>query len=177
MLKEAKKHNHKENINFVYTDIRSIPLHNNSFEIITARMVFHHLLWGLNKAMDEVKRVLKEKGLFCLSEGVPPCKCVDSFYKAVFLLKEKRRTFYAEDLEKLFIKWGFKNIKVREYIIKHCSIKNWLDNSGNLTNEIKNQIYNMHINLHQEGKNAYNMRITENDCFIDMKFIIISGKK
>lgn len=176
MLHETQKHNRVPNTYFLRGDVRYLPFLDNSFEIVTSRMVFHHLLTGLNRAVAETYRVLKPGGVFCLSEGVPPCKCVDSFYKAVFLLKEKRRTFYPEDLQYLFKKEGFKDIKVKEFIMRECSIKNWLNNAGNLTEEIKKQIYDMHINLHREGKNAYNMKITPDDCFVDMKFIIISGR-
>lgn len=177
MLLKAQKHNHTGNIEYMIADIRNLPFLDNSFNIITARMVFHHLITGINKAFTETYRVLKPGGLFCLSEGVPPCRCVDSFYKTIFALKEKRRTFYPDELKELFIKWNFKDIKVKEHIMKHCSIKNWLQNSGQLSLETRNKIYNMHINLHKEGKKVYNMKVTSDDCLIDMKFIIVSGRK
>lgn len=177
MLREARRHNHGQNVQLINADIRKMPFADGSFTKCTARMVFHHLLWGLNKAMNELKRVLKKGGLFCLSEGVPPDRCVEDFYKAVFTLKEKRRIFFPEDLEKLMIKGGFKKIKKKEFIMKHCGIKNWLENAGNLSYEVKKKIYNMHIELHDQGKKVYNMKITPNDCFIDMKFMIVSGRK
>ncbi len=177
MLKQAQKNKSTTNVYYLRGDIRCLPFLDNSFTKVTARMVFHYLLTGLNKAVAETYRVLKSGGLFCLSEGIPPCKCVDSFYKEVFLLKEKRRTFYPEDLRWLLKRGGFKDIKMEEFVMRKCSVKNWLNNAGNLSEEIKNQIYNRHINLHREGKNTYNMKITKDDCFIDMKFIIISGRK
>lgn len=177
MLGEAQKYNHTNNVQFMRSDIRSLSFLDESFSLVTARMVFHHLLIGLNRAVKETFRVLKPGGLFCLSEGVPPDRCVEDFYKAVFKLKEKRRTFFPEDLKNLLIKGGFGQIQMKEYIMKHCSIRNWLDNAGNLSDEAKRKIYQMHINLHDEGRKAYNMKITQNDCFIDMKFIIVNGIK
>lgn len=168
MLRQAQKHNSATNVYFLRGDVRYLPFLDNIFTKVTARMVFHYLLTGLNKSISETYRVLKPGGSFCLSEGVPPDRCVEDFYKAIFKLKEKRRTFFPEDLEKLMIKGGFKKIKKKEFIMRHCSIKNWLENAGNLSYEVRNKIFDMHIQLHDEGKKVYNMKITPNDCFIDM---------
>lgn len=35
----------------------------------------------------------------------------------------------------------------------------------------------MHINLDEKGKKVYNMKITPNDCYIDMKSVISRGIK
>lgn len=181
MLQKAKKHNNRKNIQFVNADIRNMPFPANSFDKVTARMVFHHLLGGTNRAISEIKRILKPGGLFCLSEGVPPDRCVADFYKEVFRLKEKRIIFFPQDLKKIFITGGFQDIKMKQFIMKHCSIRNWLENSLVLTLSVKEKIYQMHLNLHTKGKKAYNMEIAKDDCYddcyIDMKFIIISGRK
>lgn len=177
MLEEARKHNNKPTLQFICADVRKMPLLDNSFTRATARMVFHYLVKGLDEAVREVRRVLKPGGLFVLSEGVPPDRCVEKFYKDIFKLKEKRVTFFPEDLKEILVQGKFKNIKMSEFVMKHCSIKNWLDNAGNLSEEAKKKIYRMHLNLHEKGKKAYNMKITSADCFIDMKFIIASGRK
>jgi hypothetical protein len=62
-------------------------------------------------------------------------------------------------------------------MMRNCSIRNWLNNDTSISNEAKKGIYQMHLDLHEDGKKAYNMHITSTDCFIDMKFIIISGRK
>lgn len=177
MLHEAQKNNIVNNIQFMKADVRYLPFLDNSFTLVTARMVFHHILAGLMKAAQETYRVLKSGGRFCLSEGVPPHRCVGKFYNSVFKLKEKRRTFFPEDLGKLLKEAGFRNIQEEEHIMKHCSIRNWLDNAGNLSPATKEKIYSLHLNLHEEGKRVYNMKITPKDCFIDMKFSTIKGIK
>jgi len=73
-------------------------------------------------------------------------------------------------------KAGFKNIKETVYWMRRASIKNWLKNSG-LDTETQNKITQMHRNLDAQGKKDYNMIEKENDCFIDMKFIILTGRK
>lgn len=107
MLNEAQKHNHTDNVEYMKGDVRGLPFLDNSFTLVTARMIFHYLLAGLNRAVKESYRVLKPGGSFCLSEGVPPDKCVKDFYREIFELKEKRLTFFPEDLEKLHKNGGF----------------------------------------------------------------------
>lgn len=177
MIVQAQKKNSAHNIRYLQGDIRSLPFPNDSFDLVTARMVFHHVLWGTGRALSEIRRVVKPGGRFCLSEGVPPDRCVETFYKAVFKLKEKRRTFFSKDLRLLMENGGFRDIAMRTYLMRRCSIKNWLDNAGDLSDDSKKTIYQMHLDLHPKGKKAYTMEITDGDCFIDMQFIIISGRK
>ena len=177
MLKGAVESDGIKNIQFVCADIRKMPFLDASFDKVTARMVFHHVLKGLDTAFEEVRRILKPKGIFCFSEGIPPDKCVDRFYREIFKLKEKRRTFYPENIKNMFQKHGFKKIKTRIFTMKQCSVRNWLNNAGNLSEETKNKIYQMHLDLHDKGKKAYKMKISGKDCFIDMKFVIVTGIK
>ena len=38
-------------------------------------------------------------------------------------------------------------------------------------------IKQMHLDLHEAGKRAYNMDVTSDDIFIDMKFVIVAAVK
>ena len=35
----------------------------------------------------------------------------------------------------------------------------------------------MHLDLNEFGKNAYKMKVTDDDIFIDMKFVIVKAIK
>ena len=52
-----------ENVSFEKIDIQSIPFEDNSFDMIIANHMLFHVP-DLNKALLEVKRVLKERGYF-----------------------------------------------------------------------------------------------------------------
>src|SRR3989344_1156642 len=54
--------NWKENIYFVKKDIRDNFFHDCVFDKITARLVFHHIIKGTQKAVDEFYRLLKKMG-------------------------------------------------------------------------------------------------------------------
>ena len=110
------------------------------------------------------------------SEGVPPTKRVKKDYIEIFRLKEKRVTFYEEDLINLMKKSGFREINLKNVYLKKISVKNWLIKSG-LPKIIQRKIYNLHKYASDYFKKDYKMIETVRDCFIDMKMAILTGKK
>lgn len=175
MLFRAFKHRTR-NEKFIKMDARNMDFDRHSFSKVTARMVFHHILGDTQKAMNECYRVLGRKGLMVFSEGVPPTEHVKHFYKEMFKLKEDRITFMDNDLMALMVNAGFSNIKKNDYYMRRASIKNWLQNSG-ISAEAQNKIMDMHRNLDKKGKKDYNMVEKKDDILIDMKFVILIGRK
>jgi len=145
-----------------------LPFKDEVFDKVTARLVFHHILEGTQKAMDRCYRVLKRGGKMILSEGIPPSEEVKEDYIKIFKLKEKRLTFMEEDLIALMKEAGFKNIQSRILWLRQMSVKNWLVNSG-LPQSTKNKIFRLHLNARDRFKKAYHMIEKERDCWIDMK--------
>jgi len=175
MLAHAYEHR-TDNEDFIKMDARKMEFQDDTFSKVTARMVFHHILEDTQKAVDECYRVLRRGGKMIFSEGVPPSEHVKSFYTEMFKLKEERITFMDSDLIGLMRTAGFGDIREHIYSLKKASIKNWLVNSG-LPEDTQEKIYKMHLNLDKKGRRDYNMVIKDEDCFIDMKFIILVGVK
>lgn len=166
----------QDNIYFVLRDIRDIIFADNVFDRIVARMVFHHILENRNSAIKICYNYLTPGGLMILAESVPPSiDCYDEF-KQIFKLKEKRIVFTVDDLFVLMKTAGFKKIKTIYHIKKEFSVKNWLDNNS-LDEQIKSKIFNLHVNASDKFKEAYNMKVTVNDCLIDVKDVIMVGEK
>ncbi len=161
---------------FIRKDIREPFFGEKSFDKVTARMVFHHITEKTQEAMNECYRVLKSGGKIILSEGIPPIPELKEDYSRIFKLKEDRLTFLEKDLVDLMEFAGFKKIKIKVYIMKDFSIKNWLENSG-LPEEAQREIFDMHINGSDLFKRAYNMKIVGGDCLIDVKNLILIGEK
>ena len=161
---------------FIKRDILNPIFKDETFDKITARQVFHHILYSTQKAMDECYRLLKGGGKMILSEGVPPDAKVKEDYIRIFELKEKRLTFLEKDLEVMMKKSGFKNIRTKTFILENMSIKNWLGKSG-LPKEIQNQIFNLHINSTGHFKRVYNLKRTKYDCLVNFKMAILVGEK
>jgi len=170
-----KKSNFSGNKYFILQDIRKPLFTDEVFDKVTARMVFHHITRNTQRAMDECYKVLKKNGLFILAEGVPPNKKAKNHYAQVFKLKEKRITFFQEDLEVLMKNAGFKKVSTAVLTIP-LSIKNWLENSGLPPKKIT-QIFNVYRTAPQHIKDSYEMKTTKKDVIIQTKNLIITGTK
>lgn len=168
--------NWKNNKYFIHRDINDSIFCDNIFDKITARMVFHHIMKGTQNAMDECYRILKPGGYMILSEGIPPTPELADEYSKIFSMKEKRLTFSKDILVNLMKNSKFKNIKVTKFIMKGFSVKNWLENSG-LPLKIQAKIFEIHVVNSDAFKKAYNMKIINGDCIIDILNLIIVGKK
>jgi len=164
------------NMYFIKRDILNSIFGKEVFDKITCRQVFHHILRYRQKAMDICYSMLKNRGTMIFSEGIPPTKRVKKNYIEIFRLKEKRVTFYEEDLIDLMKRSAFRDIKVKIIYLRKMSIKNWLINSG-LPKAIQEEIYNFHKYAPSYFKKDYNMIETNSDCLIDMKMAILVGKK
>lgn len=176
MLQQCQQKNHNSNVYFVKRDIRDPFFHDNVFDKVTARLVFHHIIEDTQKAMDECYRILKNGGKIVLSEGVPPTPEIKQDYARIFKIKEERLTFLEADLRELMEISGFKNLRVTTHIMENFSIRNWLENSG-LLKEKQDHIFTMHVEGSDDFKKAYNMKILKDDCLINIKNLIVIGKK
>lgn len=148
------------------------------FDRVFARMVFHHIFDGLDRAIIRCFDLLKPGGMIVVAEGVPPSEDsrVVKWYTDMFRLKEKRRTFSQGDIRRHLERNGFRDIVVTPYIMNRFNINNWLMNSG-LLPEIQKEIYDVHVNAPENIKEAYNMRIEGDECFIRTTNIIMTGLK
>lgn len=164
------------NVVYQIGDAYRLPFEDELFDKLTARMVFHHLVRRTQQGMKECHRVLKSGGTIVFSEGVPPTPHVVPFYTRMFRLKEKRITFMESDLIRLIRAGGFSRVRKEVYFARQCSIRNWLENS-NLEKGVQDKIFQMHLDLDNRGKKDYNMTLKDGDCFIDMKFVILTGVK
>lgn len=70
MLNSAKETlGDHEKITYKVVDIQNIPFEDNSFDMVIANMMLYHVL-EIDKGLSEVKRVLKENGMFyCATYG------------------------------------------------------------------------------------------------------------
>ena len=148
------------------------------FHRVFARMVFHHILDNLDRAILRCYDLLKDGGQIIVAEGVPPTNDPDviMWYSDMFKLKEDRRTFTPELLTRYLTKNGFEEVHAHLYYMEDFSISNWLRNSG-LSVVIQKKILDMHQNAPKKIRNAYCMRLNGEDCIVKTKNVIAVGKK
>lgn len=170
-----KEHKDKSNLRFEQGDMEALPVKENSFDLVTARMVLHHVencLTGLSEAY----RALKPGGCCVVCEGVPPDHMTRDRYERIFALKELRHTFSEAELINYFDEVGFKNIMVKPYFMRQVSLNNWLQH-GALESHVTEEIRRLHVDADEHFKKIYRLNERDGDVFMDWKFIIIRGWK
>lgn len=168
MLNVCKMPNNVQKIEASYADI------NSGQDLITARMLLHHL----DNPGDAVKLLAKKlasNGRLTVCEGVPRQGCY-AWFKAMFQLKEKRVVIAVDDLVQWFNDAGLENIELVVYEDKQRSTLNWLDNSG-LDETQKKAVFNAHLHAPAYVKAAYNMQIRGGDIIADWLAATITGTK
>lgn len=163
-------------LNLAQADIRALPYPEGVYHKVIARMVLHHIIGNLPKAMAEIFRVLRLGGEVVICEGIPPSPELLPDYQAIFSLKEIRHCFLPEDLRELLTQAGFVEIREETFVVPQVSVGNWLEHSG-LPEFTQKEIYRLHAQASKRFKEAYNLVETENDILIDMTFLFITGKK
>ena len=166
------------NESFVEGDARSLNFPDGCFDKVTARMAFHHLVEGGERAMRECHRVLRPGGLMVFSEAVPPDPSLGDWFARMFALKEERLVFFADDLVALMEAGGFAVERAISHATPQVSIQNWLRNSG-LPQGTQDRIVKMHlVDLGDEGRRHYNMTVADDgDIRCDFSYVTLAGRK
>lgn len=162
-------------------DLRSLNFMKGSFDKVIARNVLHHIVFdhisrGIRAALDECYRILKEKGEILVGERVPPSDEIIEEYTRIFRLRGPRIVFTESILRELLDDAGFKVLAIGEYWIRNLSVKSWLKKCE-LSEEIQEKIFDLHINGSEALKKAYNLRPIMDDCLIDIKNLVLRGIK
>jgi ubiquinone/menaquinone biosynthesis C-methylase UbiE len=162
-------------LSFVVGNVEALEFTDDTFDLVTARMVFHHVA-DVFRGAGEVWRTLKPGGRFVLCEGVPPDHLTRARYEQIFALKEKRHTFSEADLINLFDHAGFEDILVQPFFMRQVSLNNWLAN-GALDAETIAEITRLHTQADDHFKRVYRLNERDGDVFMDWKFIFVRGTK
>ena len=145
------------------------------FDLITARMVFHHLQHPYKAARAAV-RSLSPGGCFLICEGVPPTRRSVEWYTEMFRYKEDRRTITEGDLAHFLISAEMENVETHSVVMRRASLNNWLDNAG-LPEENLKILRDMHFNAPSYIKEDYDMEFRDGDCFMTWRFAVTFGRK
>jgi len=167
-----------QGVSTIKWDIRNALFAKGIFDVVIGRMVFHHVVEGLDVAVARCYDALKYGGRIVVAEGVPPSddSSVIDWYTNMFELKEDRLTFSENKLVDLLERNNFWNVNTKVFIMHNFNINNWLAHSG-LPLLKRDHIMKLHLNAPQSVKKAYNMEIKDGECFVTTKNIIITGCK
>lgn len=154
-------------------DLYGVPV--DHFDLVTARMVFHHINESAT-AMRSIKKVLRPGGRLVICEGVPPSTRTVRWYTDMFRYKEDRKTLTEGDIIQFFVKAEFDDIEARSVVMKRASLNNWLDNSGIPERNIE-LIKQLHFSAPPEVREDYDMEFIDGDCLMTWRFVVIVGRK
>ena len=174
MLGKAEMEHNAHNITWECMDAERMSFPDNSFDVVTARMVFHHIK-NQQKAICECNRILKPGGRIVISEGIPP-PGARNFHEKFLKEKEDRVIFSVDDLIQLLEYGWFEDIDFKIHVMHEVSIKNWLENSG-LPKDKQAKLYRMRLDSPKYAQKAENMQIHDGDILTDWHFAIVTGVK
>ena len=165
-------------LSVVKTDINECFFADGVFDRIFARMVFHHILDNLDRAILRCYDALKAGGRIVVAEGVPPSDDpeVVEWYTEMFKLKEERRTFLPSQLSDYLARNGFREVRRHLHHMPSFSIRNWLENSG-LNPVMQEKILRMHRDASPRIKSLYRMRFKDGDCLVRTRNVVVVGVK
>jgi len=176
MLRKAKKVNSCKNVFYVEGDIRDVKTPDFSFNKVIARSVFHHLGDDAQEAMNECYRVLKPRGRMVLAQAVPPSDDILYEYKEIMKLKDNRTVQTKDVLKNMMERAGFTNVSSFIFVYESFSLRNWLENNA-LSKDVQERIFELHKYSSDEFAKAFNLRVVNGDCLINVKNAILVGEK
>jgi ubiquinone/menaquinone biosynthesis C-methylase UbiE len=165
-------------ISAIKWDIGSSFFADDVFDRVYARMVFHHILDNLDRAVLRCFDLLKAGGRIVVAEGIPPNNTdrVVRWYSEMFRHKEERLIFTEQILRDCLKRNGFRSVRCKMHIMQNFSVKNWVVNSG-LSQKKQETIFALHKDAPAEVKDAYKMRFSNDDCLLETRNAILVGVK
>lgn len=162
-------------------DVYSIPLSCGFADLVTVRMVLHHID-NTPLALEEMYRILKPKGKMLAVEYIASDDEVQSFERKVFDIKEKGRHLWTGESFADLVKnhWlGPKNddLSLDYSLLPQYSVRDWMGKSG-LPEEIQLAVLECYLNAPKSVVQKMNITFTpEGDALVDRPFAYVLVRK
>ena len=152
-------------------DAHALPFMDNSFDLIYMRNVIHYLD-DPALAFSEIFRCLKPNRYFLFSQVIPPDDSISEEYDWLI----GRNIHYPTQAEILDTFDDFKIVKHKKFILEKQSVLNWLNNTCNDDSK-KAEIIEKHHKTSNRYKELAKFETEKNDILVNIKHMIILGKK
>lgn len=162
-------------------DTLRIPLPSEIADIVTARMVYHHIPKAdLPHVIEESGRLLKPGGKMIVSEYVAVDLEVYEFERRVFDIKEPERNLWTgrQLADLISSNWqdfspNDPNIHLSMAVLEQYSIKDWMSKSG-LPSEKQEQILNLYLQASEVIKRKMGITVNQKgDALVDRPFAYV----
>lgn len=147
----------------VQANVKQLPFLDHSFDIVISRQCLHYVD-DLNTALTEVKRVLKNKGIFVLAQIVPYDIKTAPYWSEVTKIRQplRKKYFTAEEWNEVIKDIGFK-VLLCDRIVHKGSVNKWAKKYSISKQDIINQYRSKLLNADENYKAVYCVQIEEND--------------
>jgi ubiquinone/menaquinone biosynthesis C-methylase UbiE len=165
---------------FIANTLR-IPLPSEIADIVTARMVYHHIPKAeLPQVIEESKRLLKPGGRMIVSEYVAVDPEVYEFERRVFDIKEPERNLWtgSQLADLISSNWQDSSlhdpsVQLSMAVLGQYSVKDWMSKSG-LVLEKQALILNLYLQASHDIKSKMGITVTqEGDALVDRPFAYV----
>jgi SAM-dependent methyltransferase len=162
---------------FFLADAISIPLKTESADLVTVRMVMHHLP-QIELFLNESRRILRPGGRLIVCEYVPPDDPTLQFERDVFNIKEPgRRLWTGPELAQLVYTHWKKPVNLDYALMPQYSVNDWMGKSG-LGPDIQAAVLKRYLDADPKIAKTMNIKLTEEpDAFVDRLFAFVVANK
>ena len=164
-----------QNVEFRLADVHELPFDDQSFDIVTCRRAAHHFV-DIGKAIDEMKRVLKNGGRLVIDDrSVPDEDFVDTTMNRLDWLHDEShiREYRSAEWARMLIEAGFQ-IETIEPYTQHRPLSSLTDNvDPQNVAEIKSII----ATLNESQRKALNVIEKDGEIYLNHWYVMIAATK
>lgn len=168
----------KNDIFLIQCDAHSIPIINESIDIIIYRNSLHHFRKP-ELSLRESIRVLKNGGSLIIIESVAPSYRSKKIWKKSLRMKDEGRnmnfTFCYIELFRQLQKMCL-NIVDSQMVRRKFSVSNWLE-GGNVAEFVKTEVFSLFHNANELFKREMEYEVRGNDIYLNRYWGIFNIKK
>lgn len=164
-----------QNVEFRLADVHELPFDDQSFDIVTCRRAAHHFV-DIRKAIDEMKRVLKNGGRLVIDDrSVPDEDFVDTTLNRLDWLHDEShiRQYRSSEWARMLIDAGFQ-IETIEPYTQHRPLTSFTDNVDR-KNVI--EIEKIVASLNESQRKAMNVIDKDGEIYLNHWYVMIAATK
>jgi SAM-dependent methyltransferase len=164
-----------QNVEFRLADVHELPFDDQSFDIVTCRRAAHHFV-DIRKAIDEMKRVLKNGGRLVIDDrSVPYEDFVDTTMNRLDWLHDEShiREYRSAEWEQMLTEAGF-NVENVEPYIQHRPLSSLTDN---VDPQNVAEIQSIIAALNESQRKAMNVIEKDGELYLNHWYVMIAATK
>lgn len=116
--KAINKTSHLNNVKIIEANVENLPFEDKTFDFVLCLDTFHHF-YNPDLALKEIKRVLKDNGLFLLVDPSPDIFYLKLILKIIKNLESARKYYSKKELRDLLDQLNFSIISLFSYYLNN----------------------------------------------------------